>query len=105
LDEYVLKPLFSYAGMGVKIDVKQEDIDAIPDPENWILQQKVNYADVIETPDGNAKAEIRLFYFWKKEWKRPLAVHNLARLSKGKMIGTRYNENENWVGGTIAYFE
>lgn len=105
LDEYVLKPLFSYAGMGVKIDVKQEDIDAIPDPENWILQQKVNYADVIETPNGNAKAEIRLFYFWKKEWKRPIAVHNLARLSKGKMIGTRYNENENWVGGTIAYFE
>ena len=105
LEEYVLKPLFSYAGMGVKIDVNQEDIDAIPDPENWILQQKVNYADIIETPDGNAKAEIRLFYFWKKEWKRPIAVHNLARLSKGKMIGTRYNENENWVGGTIAFFE
>jgi hypothetical protein len=105
LDEYDLKPLFSYAGMGVKIDVKQEDIDTIADPENWILQQKVNYADVIETPNGNAKAEIRLFYFWKKEWKRPIAVHNLARLSKGKMIGTRYNENDNWVGGTIAFFE
>lgn len=105
LDGYVLKPLFSYAGMGVKIDVKQQDIEVIKDPENWILQQKVNYADVIVTPNGNAKAEIRLFYFWKKEWKRPIAVHNLARLSKGKMIGTRYNENEKWVGGTIAYFE
>jgi len=105
LEEYVLKPLFSYAGMGVVLDVTQEIIDKIPDPENWILQQKVNYADVIKTPDGPAKLEVRLFYFKKKEWSRPKAVHNLARLSKGKMIGTRYNEGKTWVGGTIAYFE
>src|SRR5690606_9147152 len=105
LDEYVLKPLFSFAVMGVIIDVKQEDIDQIKDPENWILQKKVVYDDVIETPDGPAKAEIRIFYFWKEEWERPVAVHNLARLSKGKMIGTRYNHDKTWVGGTIAYFE
>jgi hypothetical protein len=105
LEEYVLKPLFSYAGMGVVLDVSQEIIDKIPDPENWILQQKVNYANVIATPDEPAKLEVRLFYFKKKEWSRPKAVHNLARLSKGKMIGTRYNEGKTWVGGTIAYFE
>ncbi len=105
LEEYVLKPLFSFAGMGVIIDVTQEDIDKINDPENWILQKKVNYADIIETPDGPAKAEIRLFYFWKKDWEKPKAVFNLARLSKGKMIGTRYNKDKKWVGGTIAFFE
>ncbi|MBU3715230.1 MAG: hypothetical protein FGM46_09850 [Ferruginibacter sp.] len=105
LDEYVLKPLFSFAGMGVIIDVTQEDIDKIKDPQNWILQKKVHYADVIETPDGKAKAEIRLFYFWKKEWDKPKAVFNLARLSKGKMIGTRYNKDKKWVGGSIAFFE
>ncbi len=105
LDEFVLKPLFSFAGMGVVIDVIQEDIDNIKDPENWILQRKVKYASIIETPDEAAKAEIRLFYFWKDEWERPIAVHNLARLSKGKMIGTRYNKDKTWVGGTIAYFE
>lgn len=105
LEEYVLKPLFSYAGMGVVIDVTQEIIDNIADPENWILQRKVDYAAVIETPDEPAKLEVRLFYFKKKEWKRPKAVHNLARLSKGKMIGTRYNEDKTWVGGMIAYFE
>lgn len=105
LDEFVLKPLFSFAGMGVIIDVKQEDIDAIKDPENWILQRKVNYASIIETTDEPAKAEIRLFYFWKNEWPRPKAVHNLARLSKGKMIGTRYNKDKTWVGGTVAFFE
>ena len=105
LDEFVLKPLFSFAGMGVVIDVAQADIDKITDPENWILQRKVKYASIIDTPDEPAKAEIRLFYFWKDEWERPIAVHNLARLSKGKMIGTRYNKDKNWVGGTTAYFE
>ncbi|HRD57442.1 MAG TPA: hypothetical protein PK504_05305 [Ferruginibacter sp.] len=105
LDEYVLKPLFSFAGMGVVIDVTQEDIDKIKDPENWILQKKVNYAPVILTPDEPAKAEIRLFFFWKEGWKRPVGVHNLARLSKGKMIGTRYNKDKEWVGGAVAFFE
>ena len=105
LNEYVLKPLFSFAGMGVVVDVTQADIDNIKDPENWILQRKVNYAPIILTPDEPAKAEIRLFYFWKDGWERPIAVHNLARLSKGKMIGTRYNKDKTWVGGTIAFFE
>ena len=105
LENYVLKPLFSYAGMGVIIDVTKEDIAKVSDPGNWILQRKVKYATAIETPDRNAKAEIRLFYFWKDGWDRPIAVHNLTRLSKGKMIGTRYNENETWVGGSIAFFE
>jgi len=105
LNEFVLKPLFSFAGMGVVIDVKQSDIDAIKDPENWILQKKVNYAPVIETPNEPAKAEIRLFYFWKNEWQKPVGVLNLARLSKGKMIGTRYNKDKDWVGGSVAFFE
>lgn len=105
LHEFVLKPLFSYAGMGVIINVTQNDIDQIKDPENWILQRKVDYAEVVETPVGNSKLEIRLFYFWKEGWDKPIAVHNLARLSQGEMIGTRYNQDKTWVGGTIAYFE
>ncbi|MEO7445374.1 MAG: hypothetical protein ABIT96_10390 [Ferruginibacter sp.] len=105
LEDFVLKPLFSFAGMGVVIDVKQEDLDAIKNPENWILQRKVTYAPVIVTPDEPAKAEIRLFYFWKESWDRPVAVHNLSRLSKGKMIGTRYNKDKEWVGGSVSYFE
>lgn len=105
LENYVLKPLFSFAGMGVVIDVTPQDIEDVKDPENWILQRKVKYADVIKTPDEPAKAEIRLFYFWKEGWPRPKGVHNLARLSKGKMIGTRYNKNKEWVGGNVAFFE
>ena len=105
LANYVLKPLFSFAGQGVIIDLTKEDINNVPDPENWILQRKVKYADIIETPDVPAKAEIRIFYFWKDEWTRPVAVTNLARLSKGKMIGVRYNLDKKWVGGNVAFFE
>jgi len=105
LQNFVLKPLFSFAGQGVVIDVKQEDLDRINDPHNWILQRKVNYADVIETPDIPAKAEIRLMYLWKEGAARPEPVINLARLSKGKMIGTRYNKDKEWVGGSVAFFE
>jgi hypothetical protein len=105
LENYVLKPLFSFAGQGVIIDLTKEDLDKVTDPENWILQRKVKYADVIETPDGPAKAEIRIFYFWKDGELRPVATNNLARISKGKMIGVRYNKDKTWVGGTLAYFE
>jgi hypothetical protein len=105
LENYVLKPLFSFAGQGVIIDVTKADIDKVRDPENWILQRKVKYADEIKTPDIPAKAEIRIFYFWKKGAARPVAVNNLARLSKGKMIGVRYNMDKDWVGGSVAYFE
>lgn len=105
LENYVLKPLFSFAGQGVLIDVTKEDIEKVTDPQNWILQRKVNYADVIETPDIPAKAEIRIFYFWKEGEKRPVAVNNLARLSKGKMIGVRYNQDKEWVGGSFCLFE
>lgn len=105
LENYVLKPLFSFAGQGVIIDVQQKDIEAVPDPENWILQKKVKYAAVVNTPNEPAKAELRIFYFWKEGADRPVATNNLARLSKGKMIGVRYNQDKDWVGGSLAYFE
>ena len=105
LDQYVLKPLFSFAGQGVIIDVTENDIKNVKDPQNWILQRKVNYASIIETPGEMAKAEIRLFYFWKDGAERPIATNNLARLSKGKMVGVRYNKDKDWVGGTFSWFE
>jgi hypothetical protein len=105
LENYVLKPLFSFAGQGVIIDVTKEDIENVTDPQNWILQKKVKYSDVIKTPNIPAKVEIRIFYFWEKGAARPIAVNNLARLSKGKMIGVRYNKDKDWVGGSVAFFE
>ena len=105
LEKYILKPLFSFAGQGVIIDISAGDIENIKDPSGWILQEKVNYAHCIETPTGPAKAELRLFYFWDEDKQQYIATMNLARLSKGKMIGVNYNKNATWVGGSLAYFE
>jgi len=105
LENYVLKPLYSFAGQGVVIDITPADIEKVKDPENWILQKKVKYADVIATPDIPAKVEIRLMYTWKDQDPRPTLVVNLCRLSKGKMIGVRYNKDKEWVGGSVAFFE
>jgi hypothetical protein len=103
LENYVLKPLFSFAGQGVIIDVTLNDIRSIKDPENWILQEKVHYEQVVQSPDGGVKAEIRLLYLWPNGDKKPTLAINLARLSRGKMIGVRYNKDFDWVGGTIAF--
>ena len=105
LENYVLKPLFSFAGQGVVIDVVAEDLERIDDPQNWILQRKVKYADVIKTPDIGAKVEIRMMYIWKDGEPRPMLATNLSRLSKGKMIGVRYNKDKEWVGASVAFFE
>ncbi|MGZ3837171.1 MAG: hypothetical protein ACXVBR_02390 [Flavisolibacter sp.] len=105
LENYVVKPLFSFAGQGVIIDVTAAELEKIRDPENWIIQKKVLYADAIQTPGENAKAEIRLFYFWEPGAERPLAANNLCRLSKGKMVGVRYNKDKEWVGGSFCLFE
>jgi len=100
LENYVLKPLFSFAGLGVKVDVTREMLDEIKDPENYILQEKVEYAPVIKTPDEFAKVEIRMIFIWNE---KPLLVNNLVRQSKGKMIGVDYNKNKTWVGGSTAF--
>ena len=104
LENYVLKPLFSFAGMGVIIDVTESDITDIPDPENWILQRKVTYEPIVQALDGGVKAEVRMMYLWPDGGEPQLCI-NLARLSRGKMIGVRYNADFDWVGGTIGFME
>ena len=105
LAEFICKPLFSFGGQGVMLDPTIDTVNAINDPAHWILQKKVNYAAVIETPSGPSKAEIRLFYFWDKQLGRYMATNNLTRISKGPMIGVSYNDTATWIGGSISYFE
>ena len=99
ITNYVLKPLFSFAGHGVDVDLTKEKIEAIDDPENYILQKKIEYAPLIKTPDEFSMVEIRMMFLWDE---KPLLVNNLVRMSKGKMMGVDYNKNKTWVGSTLA---
>jgi len=105
LAAYICKPLFSFGGHGVMLDPSIDSLNAINEPDNWVLQKKVSYAAIIETPSGPSKAEIRLFYFWDKQLNRYVATNNLTRISKGTMIGVSYNDTATWIGGSISYFE
>lgn len=105
LENYVLKPLFSFSGSGVIFHVKKEDIEAVTEKDLYILQKKVNYLPIIQSPDGKVKAEVRLLAVWKKDASSPTLVTNLVRLSRGEMIGVKFNKDKDWVGGTVGMFE
>ena len=105
LENYVLKPLFSFSGSGVIFHVKKEDIEAVIDKELYILQKKVNYIPIVQSPDGKVKAEVRVLCVWKKGDDSPTLLCNLVRLSRGEMIGVKFNKDKDWVGGTLGLFE
>ncbi len=105
LENYVLKPLFSFSGSGVIFHVTKEDIEAVSEKELYILQKKVNYIPIVQSPDGKVKAEVRVLCVWKKEDKAPTLLCNLVRLSRGEMIGVKFNKDKDWVGGTLGLFE
>ena len=105
LENYVLKPLFSFSGTGVVFHVTKEDIEAVVEKELYILQKKVNYLPIVQSPDGKVKAEVRVLCIWKKEDAAPTLLCNLVRLSRGEMIGVKFNQDKDWVGGTLGLFE
>lgn len=105
LENYVLKPLYSFAGAGVQIHVTREMIDAVEDKSNYLLQEKVAYAPVIETMDVPAKCEIRMMLLYNSKTNKTQIVSNLMRLSKGEMVGVKYNKDKTWVGGSTGFFE
>ena len=105
LENYVLKPLFSFSGSGVIFHVKKEDIEAVTEKDLYILQKKVNYLPIIQSPDGKVKAEVRILCVWPKNAPAPIPVTNLVRLSRVEMIGVKFNKDKDWVGGTVGMFE
>ena len=101
LDQWVLKPLFSFSGSGVKVDVTPEDLAAVPQSERarTLLMRKVDYAPVVAVPDGGrSRVEVRVMFVWRDG--RPVPVTMLARLSRGKMMGVKFNRDKTWVGST-----
>ena len=102
LGDYVLKPLYSFSGAGVNLHPTEADVAAIERPGNWILQRKVAYGPVLETPTGMAKVEVRMMALWLPDWPRARVVNNLVRVSKGEMTGVKYNKDKDWVGASVG---
>ena len=100
--DYVLKPLFSFAGLGVEMEPTREKLNALKDPHQWILQKKVEYASFVPTVDGaKSKAELRMMFVWSEQGE-PVLLNNLVRMSQGKMMGVNFNKDKTWVGSSIA---
>lgn len=106
LKNFVLKPLFSFAGSGVNLNPTKEITDAIEDKQNYILQRKVEYAPIFEDINGDfSKAEIRLLYIWPENSDRPILMENLARMTKAAMVNVDFNKKDAiWIGSSNAFF-
>ncbi len=103
LENYALKPLYSFAGLGVVIAPKKEDIAAIPAEKRpyYILQERMHFEPVIETPFGGTKAEVRVMYVWLEEL---TAVLTIIRMGRGLMMGVDHNKDMEWVGASAGLF-
>ena len=101
LQNWVLKPLYSFAGLGVVIGPTRQDIARIADPSQYILQERIDFAPLIETPHGPTKAEIRMMYIWSADGLH--AVTTIIRMGRGKMMGVDHNREMEWVGASAAF--
>ncbi len=101
LENYALKPLYSFAGLGVVIAPTKEDIAAIPADKRpyYILQERMHFEPVIETPHGTTKAEVRVMYIWLDEL---MPVLTIIRTGRGLQMGVDYNKNMEWVGASAG---
>ncbi|HVM92376.1 MAG TPA: hypothetical protein VMT67_06165 [Terriglobales bacterium] len=101
LENFVLKPLYSFAGLGVKIAPTRADIDAIPSVKRgeYILQERVDFVPVVETPYGPTKVELRLMYIWQDKLRPVLTI---VRMGRGLMMGVDHNKKMKWVGSSAA---
>jgi hypothetical protein len=101
LENFVLKPLYSFAGLGVVIAPSRADVDAIPAAKRgeYILQERMNFTPVVETPHGAAKVELRIMYVWLDKL---LPVLTIVRMGRGLMMGVDQNKGMKWVGSSAA---
>ena len=104
-ENLLLKPLFSFAGKGIEFSPTRERLEAIApaDRKNYILQQRMHFEPTIETPFGLTQAEVRILYIWPDDGDLTAAI-SLVRLGRGKMMGVDHNKNQEWVGGSAAFY-
>ena len=74
-------------GAGIKFAPTEADIDAIPAGErhNYILQERMRFEPVIETPHGMTQMEMRIMYVWPESGE-------LTAGSAAHPYGTRHDD-------------
>lgn len=102
--DWVLKPLYSFAGTGVIVGPSQADLDRIPASErgNYLLQERVDFAPWIQTPEGPTKIEIRVMYIWLTTLQ---PVNLIIRMGRGNQMGVDHNKGLGWVGASAAFID
>ena len=101
-ERYVLKPLYSFAGLGVVVGPTEEQIDAVPAARrgDYLLQERVDFAPLVETPAGPDKIEVRIMYLWQDEMR---AVNTIVRMGRGTQMGVDHNKGFEWVGASAGF--
>lgn len=106
LSQYVLKPLFSFAGKGVNLEPTWDLLNTIKDLKNYMLQKKVSYAPLVRTlNERSSRVELRILFVWNEKEGKLKPVINLTRMGKGGMINVSHNTNDTWIGSSISFFE
>jgi hypothetical protein len=103
-ERYVLKPLYSFAGAGVIVGPTLEQIAAVPEERRgeYVLQERVDFQPVVETPYGLTKIEVRIMYLWLDRL-RP--VNTIIRMGRGSQMGVDHNKGMEWVGGSAGFID
>jgi hypothetical protein len=104
-EQWILKPLFAFAGKGIEFAPSDEIFAAIPKNQRheYLLQERVRFESVVDTPFGPTQPEVRILYLWPDGGKLEPVI-SLVRLGRGKMMGVDHNRNQEWVGGSAAFY-
>jgi hypothetical protein len=103
-EDYVLKPLYSFAGAGVIVGPTEAQLAAVPEDQRsqYILQERVDFRPVVDTPFGPTKMEIRIMYVWLDELR---AVNTIIRMGRGAQMGVDHNKGFAWVGASAGFID
>ena len=93
--------------MGDRIEVAVASFaETIPPEERsaYLVQQRMRFEPTIDTPFGVTQAEVRILYMWPDGGVLTPAL-SLVRLGRGKMMGVDHNKDQEWVGGSGAFYK
>ena len=100
-ENLVLKPLYSFAGGGIVFAPTDDQLAAIPERNRheYILQERLSFEPLIQTPHGATQAEIRIMFVWTDSLQPVLP---LVRMGRGTMMGVDHNKGLRWVGASAG---